>query len=94
LTTCSFNSPASQLSLQISNYTTEEKVKGQPVIHDRKICVASDSKIISVAVSGDGTTLDTTTITLGPLGALDYTLTIDIVDQSETCAPVTPAVTP
>ena len=82
------------MSLQISNYTTEEKVKGQPVIHDRKICVASDNKIISVGISGDATTLDTTIITLGPLGSLDYTLTIDIVDESETCAPVSPAVTP
>lgn len=84
-TTCSFDSPASLMTIGFANYTTSAKVKGVPVITNRKICVPADSRVSGPSVSADGTVNETAAISLVNLAAVDYTLTVDIVDQLTAC---------
>ena len=94
LTTCRFDSPAPSLSVVFDNYTTSAKVKGVAVISDRKICVPSDSRVAGPTVSNDGAVTETAALSLTNLAAVNYTLTVDIIDQTATCpagtAPLTP----
>lgn len=77
---CRFDSPGST-TLTISNFTT---AKGT-VISNRKICIPVDARVTSPVISGDNTTAETFQVTVGSLGAVDYTLKIDIIDQNTTC---------
>jgi hypothetical protein len=80
---CRFDAPATALTVAITGYTTSAKVKGSTVITNRKVCVPST---MSRTVTGDGTTSDTTNISLPQLDAGNpYTLTVDIVDESAAC---------
>ena len=81
VTTCGFGSPA--LSLSVTFATYQGATRAGAVI-DRKICVPANSRITSM-VSNTGLTSETTTVTLSNLAAVDYTLTVDIIDQATTC---------
>lgn len=90
--TCSYTAPDSSLTLVFSNYVDVNN-KGV-VTADRKICIASDSRITGVFVSGNGTANETTTVTIsGPL-TQDYTLSIDVIAEGSTCNSASPSLTP
>jgi hypothetical protein len=83
LTTCRFDAP-SIVTVSFENYSTSAKVKGVSVLTDRKICVPADARLTGPTVTGNGTTADTTQISLD-LGSSDYNLTVDVVDEATTC---------
>lgn len=93
LTTCRFDAPAPALTVSFENYSTNAKVKGNTVFTDRKICVPSDLRVSGPVVSGNGTTADTSVVTFD-LANADYTLTIDIVNESDTCPVGTQSLSP
>lgn len=93
ISTCTFTSPAPSLTVRFANYTTQGNGRNA-VVTDRKICVPPHARVLGVTTSGtNGQTSETTTVTLN-LDALDYTLTIDVVDEAATCptgtAPLSP----
>ena len=94
LTTCRFDSPAALLTVGFANYTTSATVRGTTVITNRKICVPSSARVSSLTFINGGQTSETTRLLLNTLAAVDYTLTIDIVNQADTCptgtAPLSP----
>ena len=94
LTTCRFDSPAALLTVGFANYTTSATVRGTTVITNRKICVPSSARVSSLTFINDGQTSETARLLLNTLAAVDYTLTIDIVNQADTCptgtAPLSP----
>lgn len=93
-TTCRFDSPAAQLTLGIANYTTSAKVKGSTVITNRKICVPTQLRVSQPVVVDNGLVSESATLTLTGLAAVDYSLTIDIVNESDTCPTGSAAMTP
>lgn len=87
---CRFDAPAAGLTVAITGYTTSSKSKGTTIITNRKVCWPAT---VSGTVTGDGTTSDATTLTLPSMDAGNpYTLTIDIVDEGQSC-PGTAALT-
>lgn len=93
-TTCSFDSPASLMTIGFANYTTSTRIKGVDTITNRKICVPADSRVSGPSVSGEGTVDETATLSVVNLAAVDYTLTVDIVDQLTACPADTVALKP
>ncbi|MGI8561473.1 MAG: type IV pilus modification PilV family protein [Luteimonas sp.] len=84
-TTCRFDSPAASLTVGLTNYTTSAKVKGTTVITNRKVCVPFHLRVSQPAVVDNGLVTESSTITLNTLLQLDYTLTIDIVNEADAC---------
>lgn len=93
-TTCRFDSPAALLTVGITNYTTSVKVAGTFQTINRKVCVPVANKVSQPVVQNEGLTSESSQITLNNLGSVDYTLTIDIVNQADACptntAPLVP----
>lgn len=93
-TTCRFDAPAALLTVGLTNYTTSAKVKGATVITNRKVCVPTDLRVSQPVVVNNGLVTESATITLNTLLPLDYTLTVDIVNEADACpagtAPLSP----
>lgn len=81
---CRFDSTIvpTSVTIAITGYTTSAKVKGGTVTTDRKVCLPTG---ITGTVTGNGTTSDTTSFTVSATAQKNYTLTVDIMDETGSC---------
>jgi hypothetical protein len=81
---CTFNGPAT-ISVRIANFTTSKTTGGTTTIYNRKVCLPADARIASVTSSGDNTTSESVTFSVGTLQPQNYTLTFNVVNEADTC---------
>ena len=84
--TCVFTGPATNVTVQFSNYTEVKTQGNNTITTDRKVCFPADARILLTTVTGDGTAADTVTITLSALAAQNYNLVVSVIPQADTCA--------
>lgn len=85
--TCSVPANETLTTVRLSNFTTEEKVQGSTVIHDRAICLPNDGRIVaaSVVLSNNGTINETLEFQVVNMNTTDHVLVIAIRDAGTSC---------
>ncbi|HJW45093.1 MAG TPA: hypothetical protein VJ484_01245, partial [Lysobacter sp.] len=91
---CSVPAGASTTTLRLSNFTTSEKVQGSTVIHDRKVCLTNDKRIVSAQTYFPGTVNEYIDLQIDGMNTTDHVLTIEIMDASDPCSPGQVSLTP
>lgn len=81
---CTFT-PDATVQLRIGNFTTSKTTGKVTTISDRKVCFPTDSRISGISNPDNGTTAETAIASIGTLTSQDYTLTINVVDETTSC---------
>lgn len=92
--TCTVKASDTSTTVRFSNYTTSQKVQGNTVIYDRKICLPNDVRISSAVVYNNGTINEYLDLVVNNMNTTDHTLVIEIQNAAVSCDQAAVTLTP
>lgn len=82
---CSVPSTSTDTTLRIANFTTEEKIKGSTVVHDRKVCLPNDPRIYGITTYNQGSIQEYVDLRITGMNTADHELVVEVQDAAAVC---------